>query len=76
MLCTFLQADWDLKGLFAQLKGACSFPEDPLVRFPDNKTLQFPLKLFEHPYYRTLYEQEKQAFLDEYATGFTPYAFP
>lgn len=55
--------------LFGKLKGAYSLPDDPAVRLPDNKTLQFPLQLFVHPYYRSLYEGTKQAFLNKYPTG-------
>ena len=58
--------------VFDKLKGSYSLPEDPVIKLPDNKTLQFPLQLFLHPYYRALYEETKTAFLEEYPTGPRP----
>ena len=55
--------------MYASVEGASTFPDGPVVRLPENKTLQFPLQLFNHPLYRKAYDAAKQKLLQQYPTG-------
>ena len=64
-----VQCDWNLERLYASVAGASTFPDGPVVRLPENKTMKFPLQLFNHPLYRKAYNAAKQRLLEQYPTG-------
>jgi len=69
----FIQVEWDLELLYAKLRGAAGFPSDVAttspIALPENKTIQFPLQLYEKAYYRKIYDAASMDFLAANPTG-------
>ena len=68
-----MQVNWDLQLLYAKLNGACNFPKDTgsciALTLPDNKSIPYPLQLYNMAYYRKIYDSARTKFFATYPPG-------
>lgn len=73
MFPSFVQVKWDLHLLYVRLKGGQEFPKDiascSAITLPDNRSIQYPLQLYNMAYYRKIYDTARKDFLETYAPG-------